>query len=200
MWQHWNGNIKCRTRGLAMSRFTVPTPADVADPEARQTLEGIQKQVGMLPNLYAFEAHAPQAFLTNLAFAHALEGGSFTARQVQAIYLAVSEVNACSYCLAAHTGLARMNGFSEDETFDLRTGEIADEALRAVTRLARALAETQGRPGAEALDAFFEAGFDQKAFIELVGLVSVKTFSNYLHNASQIPVDFPAAKPVPVAA
>ena len=182
-----------------MSRYTVPTLDQITDDEARQTLEAIKGQVGMVPNLYAYEAHSPRTFTTNLAFAQALEGGSFTNRQVQAIYLATSEVNDCSYCLSAHTALAQMNGFSEDETFALRTGEIEDATLSVLTRLTRSFVETQGRPDAALLDAFFEAGFDQKALVELVGLISVKTFSNYLHNATDIPVDFPAAKPVPEA-
>ncbi|MEO0559449.1 MAG: carboxymuconolactone decarboxylase family protein [Bacteroidota bacterium] len=181
-----------------MAQFTVPILADVTDSDARQTLEGIQSKLGMLPNLYAFEAHAPQAFLSNLAFAQALESGSFSNRQVQAIYLAVSEVNDCSYCLSAHTALAKMNGFSEEETFDLRTGTIADPMLRTLTQLTRSFVETKGRPDAALLDAFFAAGFDQTAFVELVGLISVKTLSNYIHNAAQFPVDFPLAKPVPV--
>ena len=183
-----------------MSRYTVPTLDQITDDEARQTLEAIETQVGMVPNLYAYEAHSPQTFTTNLAFAHAVENGAFSNRQVQAVYLATSEVNDCSYCLSAHTALAQMNGFSEDETFALRTGEIADPTLSVLTRLARSFVETKGRPDPALVDAFFEAGFDQTALVELVGLISVKTFSNYLHNVTGIPVDFPEAKPVPAEA
>ena len=182
-----------------MSRYTVPTLDQITDADARATLEAVEKQVGMVPNLYAYEAHSPQTFTTNLAFAHAVEAGTFSNKQIQAIYLATSEVNDCSYCLSAHTALAQMNGFSEDETFELRTGTIEDPTLSLLTRLTRSFVETKGRPDAALLDAFFDAGFDQKALVELVGLISIKTFSNYLHNATDIPVDFPAAKPVPAA-
>ena len=40
---------------------------------------------------------------------------------MQAINLAVSQANECNYCLAAHTALGKMAGFSEEETLDLRT-------------------------------------------------------------------------------
>ncbi len=180
-----------------MSRYTVPTLDDVNDTEARQTLETIKNQVGMLPNLYAYEAHSPKAFLHNLNFAHAVEKAHFSNREAQAIYLATSEVNGCTYCLSAHTALAKMNGFTEEETFGLRAGSIEDDRLRILTRLTRAFVETRGKPDASLVDAFFDAGFTQAHLVDLVGLISVKTFSNYLHNTTKIPVDFPEAKPLP---
>ncbi|MEM8557426.1 MAG: carboxymuconolactone decarboxylase family protein [Bacteroidota bacterium] len=186
-----------------MATFSVPTLDQITDAAARATLEQIQQQIGMIPNLYAFEASSPEAFQTNLAFAHAVEKARFSNREVQAIYLATSEVNACSYCLAAHTALAKMNGFTEAQTFDLRAGTLDDATLGdapklgVLTRLTRAFVETQGRPDAALLNAFFDAGYTQAHFVDLVALISIKTFSNYLHNASDIPVDFPAAKPLP---
>ncbi|MEM6785226.1 MAG: carboxymuconolactone decarboxylase family protein [Bacteroidota bacterium] len=180
-----------------MATFSVPTLDQITDADARATLEQIQQQIGMIPNLYAFEASSPSTFLSNLAFAHAAENANFSNREVQAIYLATSEVNSCSYCLAAHTALAKMNGFTEAQTFDLRAGTIDDPKLGVLTRLTRAFVETQGRPDDALLDAFFDVGYTQASFVDLVALISVKTFSNYLHNASDIPVDFPAAKPLP---
>ncbi|MEM8601243.1 MAG: carboxymuconolactone decarboxylase family protein [Bacteroidota bacterium] len=188
-----------------MATFSVPTLDQITDADARATLEQIQKQIGMIPNLYAFEASSPRTFQTNLAFAHAVEQANFSNREVQAIYLATSEANGCSYCLAAHTALAQMNGFTEAQTFDLRAGTFNDATvgdapkLGVLTRLTRAFVQTQGRPDDALLDAFFDAGYTQAHFVDLVALISVKTFSNYLHNASDIPVDFPAAKPLPEA-
>ncbi|MEL7360466.1 MAG: carboxymuconolactone decarboxylase family protein [Bacteroidota bacterium] len=182
-----------------MATFSVPTLDQITDADARATLEQIQQQIGMVPNLYAFEASSPEAFQTNLAFAHAIEKARFTNREVQAVYLATSEVNACSYCLAAHTALAKMNGFTESQTFDLRAGTIDDPKLGVLTRLTRAFVETQGRPDTTLVDAFFDAGYTQAHFVDLVALISVKTLSNYLHNATDLPVDFPAAKALPEA-
>ncbi|MEM1043182.1 MAG: carboxymuconolactone decarboxylase family protein [Bacteroidota bacterium] len=182
-----------------MPHYTVPTLDDVADADARDTLAQIEQQLGTLPNLYAYEAHSPKTFLAGLGLSHAAEHANFSNREAQAVYLATSEVNSCTYCLAAHTALAQMNGFSEDETFGLRAGTTSDPKLRALTQLTRAFVETKGRPGEALLDAFFDAGYTQAHLVDLTGLIAVKTFSNYLHNATDIPVDFPEAKPLPAA-
>lgn len=185
-----------------MARFTLPTPT-TAQPAARPVFEAIAAKLGVLPNLYAYQGHSPEALQTYLDFCHAVEHAHFSNREAQAVYLAVSEVNACTYCLAAHTAIGQMNGFSEDETFSLRAGTSADARLGALTRLARALVEAKGRPDAALVDAFFAAGYGEPHLVDLVGLVAAKTFMNYLHNLvgeEAVPVDFPAARPLPADA
>lgn len=180
-----------------MKTFRVPSHNDVPT-ASQQALDGVKKGLGMIPNLYATIGYSGTALPAYLQFTHAFEGSkTFRNREIQAIYLAVSEANDCSYCLAAHTALGKMNGFTEEETFDLRTGTIADNKLRVLTQLARSFVLNQGRPDQALVDNFFALGYDEAAFIEFVGLITVKLFSNYVHNSTNIPVDFPAAKPVP---
>src|SRR4030065_1563459 len=87
-----------------------------------QIFEGIEKMVGMLPNIYAVIGNSSNALGSYLTFSEAQKNGSFNAKEREAIFLAVSEENGCNYCLSAHTAVAKMNGFSEDETLLLRTG------------------------------------------------------------------------------
>jgi AhpD family alkylhydroperoxidase len=54
---------------------------------------------------------------------------SFTAKEREAINLIVSQVNECDYCLAAHTSLAKMRGFTEEQTIDIRKGNSDDAQL-----------------------------------------------------------------------
>lgn len=180
-----------------MKTFNVPTRTDV--PSASQTVfNQLQKAYGTVPNLYATIGYSGTALPAYVTFTHAFEGAkTFRNREIQAIYLAVSEANACSYCLAAHTTIAKMNGFTEEETWELRTGTIPDKKLRVLTQLARSFVLNQGRPDATLVEEFFGLGYTEAAFVEFVGLVTVKLFSNYIHNSTNIPVDFPAAQPVP---
>ena len=59
---------------------------------------------------------------------------------------------------------------------------------------------TRGRPDDEYVEQFFEAGYSKQALVELVGYVSFMTFSNYLNNLTEIPIDFPKAKSLKDAA
>lgn len=182
-------------------KHLAPLTSENAPQASQAAFATLQKQLGMLPNLYATIGHSGPALNAYLAFDHSLQSeGSFSNKEVQAVLLAVSEVNQCTYCLAAHTALAKMNGFSEEDTFGLRAGTIADEKLAALTQLARELTETRGRAADELVAAFFAAGYSPAALVELLGLVSAKIFSNYLHNLTQVPVDFPEAKPLPKTA
>jgi len=152
--------------------------------------------MGMIPNLYAALGHSHKALKADLDLSTTLESASFSGKEVQAIYLAVSEVNGCSYCLSAHTMLGQNAGFSEEEIASLRSATTDDSKLRALTQLAKALMETKGNPDQKYLDAFHEAGYDKENFMDLVGLISAKVFSNFVHNTLKFPVDFPEAKPL----
>jgi uncharacterized peroxidase-related enzyme len=183
-----------------MKTFQVPTREQVS-PTVQGIFDHMQSAMGMVPNLYATVGYSENALTSYLAFQQAQAKGSFSAKEREAVFLAVSQVNGCDYCLAAHTALAKMNGFSEADTLDLRAGTSADAKLRAITQLAASITATHGRPEAQLLEDFFAQGYAEKALVDLVSLVADKTLTNYLHNITHIPVDFPAAPALsPVAA
>ena len=159
----------------------------------QQIFDVLRKKVGMVPNLYATAANSNVALGAILGLGEALGAGSFSNKEVEAIALAVSQVNDCEYCLAAHTAIGKMNGFTEAQTIDLRTGEVADQKLSALTQLARELADNKGRADQRFIDAFFAAGDDRAALVDLIGFVALNTFNNFLNNTAGTTVDFPAA-------
>lgn len=179
-----------------MTRFTVPTRDQVS--EGNQVIfDALQSKLGMVPNLYATYAFSDVALKANLDYGDAFESSkNFRSKEIQAIYLAVSEANDCTYCLAAHTTLGKMAGFTEEETIALRAGTTKDAKLKVLVDLTREITLSRGRPSAGNLQAFFEAGYTEAHLIDLIGLVAVKTFSNFVHNITKSPVDFPAAKPL----
>lgn len=130
---------------------------------------------------------------TEASLAH---DSSFSAKEREAINLVVSQVNACDYCLAAHTGIAKMRGFTEDQTIEIRKGSFSDAKLDAAIKLARSIANNKGNAGNAALENFFNAGYDEKALVELTALVALRSFTNYVFANTQIPVDFPLAKAI----
>jgi uncharacterized peroxidase-related enzyme len=175
-----------------MKTITVPTFEQVS-PETQVLFEQIKKRVGKVPNLYAtigYSVHALKAFLD---FEGALNQGAFNGKEREAIALVVSEINHCEYCLAGHTMAAIRNGLSQADTIAIRKGAIADSRLDAIIKLAKSVTETKGHPEEQYLEIFYNAGFDEAALIELIGLVTVRVFTNYVFATTNIPVDFPAA-------
>ena len=92
-----------------------------------------------------------------LSFDDSLNRGTFSKREVQAIDLVTAQENGCQYCLAAHTTIAKKLGFSEEETFQIRTATIDDPTLNALTGLAKEILTTKGYPYDYHIEKFFSA-------------------------------------------
>lgn len=178
-----------------MRNFEVPTREQVA-PAAQGIFDNLKSQIGMVPNLFATIGYSANALSSYLTFQTAQAKGTFNAKEREAVFLAVSQVNGCAYCQAAHTTLGKMNGFTEDETIELRQGISANPRLRAIVALAKEITANHGRPSIETLEAFFAQGFDNAALIDLIALVADKTLANYVHNVTQVAIDFPIAAPI----
>lgn len=173
-----------------------PLSRQEASSSVQPIFDALKNKVGMVPNLYATIANSPITLPAYLAFDEALGKGVFTARERQAIFLVVSQVNGCHYCQSAHTELGKMNGFTEEETIQLRTASIADPKLRALTKLADEITRTHGKPSAKALSDFHKVGYGADALVELIAHIGYKSVANYLHNVVDFPIDFPVAKEI----
>lgn len=176
-----------------MATFTVPT-RDQVSAQNQQLFDNLQKGLGFVPNLYATFGLSDNGLGAYLAFQQSQTKGAFKAKEREAINLVVSQVNNCVYCLAAHTALGKMNGFSDEQILQLRAGYADfDPKLDALVKLAKAITETKGHPTADLVDAYIAAGYAQSSVVDLILMVGDKIISNYLHSLTQIPVDFPAA-------
>lgn len=178
-----------------MKRLSALSKEKASD-KSRQIFDRIEKAFGMLPNIYAVIGNSPNALGSYLTFSDAQKSGSFNAKEREAIFLAVSEENGCNYCLSAHTTVAKMNGFTEEETFELRAGTIGDKKLNVLTNLSKSIIANRGKADENLLNQFFEAGFDETALVDLVALVVDKSFTNYIGRLSKPEIDFPKALPL----
>jgi len=167
---------------------------DQAKPEAQEILNAIKQKFGKVPNVYAAVANSPAALKAVLTYKENLGAGEFSPKEIEAIDLAIAQQNECEYCLAAHTALAKMYGFSEEETIELRNASIADPKLKALTSLAKEIVSTQGRPKQELIDAFLAEGYNRGALVELIAAISKNIFTNYFNHIADTEIDFPPAK------
>lgn len=165
-----------------------------APPRVGEQLEGARKRLGMIPNMYTRMANSPGALETYL-FGHDRfrKDSGFTPVEQEVVFLTLSAENACEYCVAAHSVIADTSSKVPREVTDaIRAGTpIADGKLRALAALARAIVARRGRPTAEEVKAFLDAGYAERQILELVLAVSVKTISNYVNHLFETPVDAP---------
>jgi uncharacterized peroxidase-related enzyme len=175
-----------------MTAFSVPTRDDVT-PDNQAIFDNLKKALGFLPNLYATFAYSPTALGTYLALQNAKS--SLKPKEREVINLVVSQVNDCEYCLAAHTALGKMLGFTDAQILEIRRGRASfNPKLDRLIRFVREIAEKRGHVSAATTDAFLAAGWSQANLVDAIMVVGDKSISNYLHGTTKIPVDFPAAE------
>ncbi|AUP79249.1 carboxymuconolactone decarboxylase family protein [Flavivirga eckloniae] len=181
-----------------MSTFNVPKREEVSE-NNQAIFDNLNKALGFVPNLYATYAHSDTALENYLTFSNAKT--SLSAKEKEVVNLAVSEVNQCVYCLSAHTAIGKMNGFTDEQILELRAGYASfDHKLNALAQLAKNITENRGKTEAAVLENFFNAGYSKGNLVDTISLVGDKTISNYLHQTTQIPVDFPVAQPLETVA
>jgi AhpD family alkylhydroperoxidase len=172
------------------TRFTVPAYQDVSE-EARKTFDMLKKTAGSVPNLYATIGYSANALNSYMAFVQAQARGSFRAKEREAVYLIVSRLNGCEYCQASHTLSAIKNGWTEEETWLLRTGKFPETKWQVIYQLIESVIEHKGDVSEEILKAFFDLGYNKAALMDLMALINVMSFTNYVYRLTKIPIDFP---------
>jgi uncharacterized peroxidase-related enzyme len=175
-----------------MKTFNVPTREQVSA-NNQAIFDQLNAALGFVPNLYATIAYSDNALGSYLQLQNAKT--SLSKREKEVINLVVSQINQCEYCLAAHTTLGKMNGFTDDQILDIRSGEAPfNPKLDALARFTAAVAQNRGQLTDDAtLEAFYAAGYTNESLVDVVVAIADKIIMNYLHNLTRIPVDFPAA-------
>jgi AhpD family alkylhydroperoxidase len=113
-----------------------------------------------MPHIAALTAiQTPAAALAGyLQLSQALAKSSLSAVEREYIALAVSQVNGCDYCLAAHTVFGEKTGLSPEEIQRAREG-----SLNALTVLARQVTQGRGHLNDEQISAARAAGFPTRS-------------------------------------
>ena len=173
-----------------MPRLTAIDPAN-ATGEAKELLGGVQKKLGMMPNLFRTMANEPAVLKAFLGFGEALSGGRFDAKSREAIALAVAGANLCEYCISAHTAISKSLKVDDLEIKRRLDGHSSDPKLDAALVFARKIVERRGLVGDEDVAAVRAAGHDDGAIAEIVANVAANLFSNYFNHVAQTEVDFP---------
>ncbi len=173
-----------------MTRLTAIDPAR-AEGKAKVLLDGVQKTLGMTPNLLRTLANAPAALEAYLSLGQALGKGSFDAKTREAIALTVAEVNGCDYCASVHSALGTRLGVPPEELAANLEGHSAEPTLAAILRFARAVVVERGWVSDADLAEARAAGLDDGRITEIVAAVAANIFSNYVNHVAQTEVDFP---------
>jgi uncharacterized peroxidase-related enzyme len=177
-----------------MSRITIAKLEETPE-ESRPILENVNKRLGFVPNLQHLMAISPNA-LNGWASLMGSLSKTLDLKTRDGIALAVSEADGCDYCLAAHSftagNLAKLN--AEEITIN-REGKSSDPKRQAAIYFAKRLVETSGKVSDVEFKAVRDAGWTDANIIEIIALTAQFLLTNFVNNAVQTPIDFPACPP-----
>jgi len=178
-----------------MSRLTIPARDDV--PEAsKPILDAVNRQLGVVPNLFRLIANSPTALTAFSGFQGTLSK-TFDVKTRERIALAVAQVNGCDYCLSAHTYLGlNLAKLSPEEIALNRKGGSGDAKAHAAVQFAANVAKARGHVSDTDIKLVRDAGFTDAQLVDIVALVAENSFTNYLNVVAGTEIDFPVIRAV----
>jgi AhpD family alkylhydroperoxidase len=177
-----------------MSRLPLVQP-DVATPVAAELLNGVQKAMGVTPNMTKAMVNSPAVLKGYLAFAGALAGGVLRPAIQERISLLAAQENGCDYCLSAHTYVAtNVTGLDRSEVEHARYGTSSDPQASAALALAAAVLRRRGGLTDDDFKTAREAGLSDAEIAEVIAAVSLSIFTNYFNKAVDTDLDWPEVR------
>jgi uncharacterized peroxidase-related enzyme len=158
----------------------------------KEILDLALKQVGFIPNMYANMVNAPAVLSTYLhGYALFRSESGFSSAEQEVVFLAVSQYNGCNYCTAAHSMIAdKMSGVPKDVLQAIRARQpIPDAKLAALAAMAVEMVAKHGQPDRAVVQAFLDAGYQERDLLYIVLASAVKALSNYSNQAFGTTVD-----------
>jgi AhpD family alkylhydroperoxidase len=177
-----------------MPRIDVHDPTTAPD-GAKPYLEGLEKKYGTTLNIFGQMATSPALLRMFVDAETALAEDSSLGEDIrQALHLTVAQVNDCEYCQAAYTGASKAAGWSEEQTVQIRRGEVdGDGRTTALLAFARELTEKQGWLTDSTWHQALDAGWSEEQLLEAFGEVLRTLMTNWFNHMTGTELDLPEA-------
>lgn len=170
-------------------KFTIHT-IETAPDDSKEALAHAKETFSFIPNLEGIFAEAPALLQGSMTLWDLFETTSFTSVERQVIYLTANYENSCNYCMAAHSGLAKMIGMSEKNIEALRNGTpMQDPKLQALRQFTQKMVQDRGWVQDSEIEAFMAAGYSKRQILEVILGIAIKTMHNYTNHIAETPLD-----------
>jgi alkylhydroperoxidase family enzyme len=170
-------------------KFTLHTQ-ETAPVASKAQLDASLKAFGMVPNLHAVMAEAPNVLQAYKMLHDLFQDSSFNNDELTVIWQTINVEHECLYCVPAHTGIAKMMQVDDAITDALRNGTtLPTEKLQILRETTLALVRERGKPAQSVISTFHQAGYENRQLLEIILGISQKVMSNYINHLADTPVD-----------
>jgi uncharacterized peroxidase-related enzyme len=160
-----------------------------AKQESKPLLQSLQDAFGFIPDVFAKMAESPAALKSYLDTNSNLAASQFDDQQKNMIMLAVSVINQCKFCTAAHRMMSIQCGVDASVVNSVLQRDFSSaKGFSTILLAVSDLMESRGALTDEQLSRHMELGMSQQGLIELILIISLKTLSNYTNKlAGSVP-------------
>jgi uncharacterized peroxidase-related enzyme len=161
-----------------MAVVTYVTNQEAGD-KVKTVFEGMEKKIGVVPNVFRVMAHNPEMLEAFLALNATLPKTKLDGKLRELAYIKTSELNCCEYCLHHHRGLGKKAGLDDRqvaETADFEESDAYDELQRDVMRYAEQA--TRHIHVDDSLFARLKKSLGDRELVELAMTVGIANFTN----------------------
>ena len=169
-----------------------PVTPETATASVAAILKNTQSKLGFIPNMYGYMGALPGVLEGYMAaYTSFRNDAGFTPPEQETVFLSVSAVNGCTYCIAAHSMIAdKLSKVPAADLAALRDGTpLPDPRLNALATFTRSMVEKRGMPDKAEVDMFLAAGFTPKHVLGIVQAIACKTYSNFVNHLAATEVD-----------
>jgi uncharacterized peroxidase-related enzyme len=160
----------------------MPTMVKLVEPAQSEYLAELEKKSKRRNDFFRMMAHKPEV-LQNFVplYSSIMGGGAVNRRTKELVYLAVSYVNECPYCTAAHVAAGLKAGITEEEMRALQTeqNQYFNESERAAINYARELTR---EVAADDTGEELYKHYNDEQIVEITLVVSMANFTNRFNN------------------
>jgi len=161
---------------------------------AQEVRDTAEQALGLVPNVITEitdeNPAVAEAYLTSTGILE--ENGVLSPAEQQAVILAISSYNDCHYCTKAHAVVGQQAGLDAETVETINEGGIPDDSrLRALVQATRRILGKRGWLSDADESEFQDLGLGRPELYEIVGLIAIKTISNYVNHVAGTEIDEP---------
>ena len=165
--------------------------------EVNEIFTQLEKQFGMIPNLFSTMAKYPIALKPVLDLYQAIAAESLIDPKLQEIAnLEVSRINGCSYCTAHHSQMGKMAGLSNSQINSLKAGAI-DSSFNAKEKTVIKYSSAVAIDAENIPDDLFQKlkiHFSDSEIVNLTLIIGLMNLFNKFNGALEVELEKPASK------
>lgn len=169
-----------------------PLKKEEAQGETKEIFEAIEKQFGMVPNLFATMGHYPKALKPIIEFYQAISKESTIEPLLQELAnLETSRINNCRYCLTHHTQMAKLAGIKDSQLKTWQEGRIKEafsDKEQAVIEYAKQVTE-DAENISEELFQRLKSYFSDKEIVNLTLIIGLMNLFNRFNGALKVELE-----------